>query len=39
VENADRMFYFEEGPRETPRLAAKAHPRTRENQRTLETYS
>jgi DNA polymerase I len=39
VENADRMFYFEEGPRETPRLAAKAHPRARENQRTLEAYS
>ena len=39
VQNADRVFYFEEGPRETPRLAAKAHPRTRENQRTLEAYS
>ena len=39
VQNADRVFYFEEGPREIPRLAAKAHPRTRENQRTLEAYS
>jgi hypothetical protein len=39
VQNADRVFYFEEGPRETPRLAAKAHPRARENQRTLEAYS
>ena len=39
VQNADRVFYFEEAPRETPRLVAKAHPRTRENQRTLEAYS
>jgi hypothetical protein len=39
VKNADRVFYFEERPRETPRLAAKAHPRTRENQITLEAYS
>jgi hypothetical protein len=38
VQNADRVFYFEEGPRENPRLAAKVHPRTRENQRTLEAY-
>jgi hypothetical protein len=39
VQNADRVFYFEEGPREIPRLVAKAHPRARENQRTLEAYS
>jgi hypothetical protein len=39
VQNADRVFCFEESPREIPRLAAKAHPRTRENQRTLDAYS
>jgi hypothetical protein len=39
VQNADRVFYFEEGPREIPRQVAKAHPRARENQRTLEAYS
>jgi len=39
VQNADRVFHFEEGPREIPRLTAKAHPRARENQRTLEAYS
>ncbi len=39
VQNADRVFYFEEGPREIPRLTAKTHPRARENQRTLEAYS
>ena len=39
VQNADRVFYFEEGPREIPRLVAKAHPGTRENQTTLEAYS
>jgi hypothetical protein len=39
VQNADRVFYFEEGPREIPRLVAKAHPRARENQTTLEAYS
>jgi hypothetical protein len=39
MQNADRVFYFEEGPREIPRLAAKAHPWAREKQRTLEAYS
>jgi len=39
VQNADRVFYFEEGPREKPRLVAKAHPRARESQITLEAYS
>jgi hypothetical protein len=39
VQNADRVFCFEEGPREIPRLVAKAQPRTKENQRTLEAYS
>ena len=37
--NADRVFYFEEGPRATPRLVAKAHPRAKKNQTTLEAYS
>jgi hypothetical protein len=39
VQNADRVFYFEEGPREKPRLVAKAYPRARESQTTLEAYS
>jgi hypothetical protein len=39
VQNADRVFYFEESPRESPRLVAKAHPQARETQRTLEAYS
>jgi DNA polymerase I len=39
VQNADRVFYFEEGPREKPRLAAKSHQRARENQTTQEAYS
>ncbi len=45
VQNADRVFHFEEGPREIPQLAAKSRPparaarATREKQRTLEAYS
>ena len=37
--NADRVFYFEEGPRASPRIIAKAHPREQKSQTTLEAYS
>jgi hypothetical protein len=37
--NADRVFYFEEGPRAAPRIIAKAHPREQKSQTTLEAYS
>jgi len=39
MQNADSVFCFEESPREIPRQMAKAHPRARENQRTLEAHS
>ena len=39
VKNADRVFYFEDGPRETPRMVAKAHPRARGAQTSLEAFS
>jgi DNA polymerase I len=39
VRNADLVFYFEEGPRETPRLLARANPQARESQTTLEVFS
>jgi hypothetical protein len=32
--NADRVFYFDEGPRATPKLIAKAYPRAQNSQRT-----
>lgn len=35
VKNADRVFYFNEGPR----VAAKANPRTQRSQTTLEVFS
>lgn len=35
VKNADRVFYFNEGPR----VAAKANPRTQKSQTTLEAFS
>ena len=37
--NADRVFYFEEGPRAAPRIIAKAHPREQKSQTTLEAFS
>ena len=37
--NADRIFYFEEVPRASPRIIAKAHPREQKSQTTLEAYS
>src|SRR5512139_2797246 len=35
---ADRVFYFEDGPRDSPRLLARMCPRVR-NQATLEAFS
>jgi hypothetical protein len=35
---ADRVFYFEEGPRDSPRLLARMCPRVR-NQTSLEAFS
>jgi hypothetical protein len=39
TKNADRIFYFEEGPRAEPRIVAKAHPQDQKNQTTLEAFS
>ncbi len=37
--NADRVFYFDEGPRVEPKLISKAHPRAQKSQRTLEAFT
>jgi len=34
--NADRVFYFDEGPRATTKLISKAYPEAQKSQRTLE---
>jgi hypothetical protein len=39
VKNADRVFYFEEGPRASPRIMAKSHPQEQKSQTTLEAFS
>ena len=39
VKNADRVFYFDEGPRAEARIVAKAIPRTHKSQTTLEAFS
>ncbi len=39
VKNADRVFYFDEGPRAETRVVAKAIPRTQRSQMTLEAFS
>jgi hypothetical protein len=38
AKGADRVFYFEEGPRDTPRLNAKIWVKMKD-QKTLETFS
>jgi len=38
VRNSDRVFYFEEGPRDSPSLLTKSSPKIK-NQATLETFS
>ncbi len=39
VKNADRVFYFDEGPRAEARVVAKANPRAQKSQTTLEAFS
>lgn len=39
VKNADRVFYFDEGPRAEARIAAKTGPRAQRSQITLEAFS
>jgi hypothetical protein len=39
MKNADRVFYFEEGPRAAPKIVAKALPKTQRDQITLEAFS
>jgi hypothetical protein len=37
--NADRVFYFDEGPRAKPKLISKAYPRSQKSQRTQEAWT
>jgi hypothetical protein len=37
--NADRVWYFEEGPRASPRLVTKAFQKAEKSQTTLEAFS
>lgn len=37
--NADRVWYFDEGPRASPRLVTKTFPKAERNQTTLEVFS
>jgi len=37
--NADRVFYFDEGPRATTKLISKACPKVQKSQRTLEAWT
>jgi hypothetical protein len=41
AKSADRVFYFEEGPRDTPRLTAKTEPKMKDLKTlvTLEAFS
>ncbi|NPV63318.1 MAG: hypothetical protein HPY61_11970 [Methanotrichaceae archaeon] len=39
VQNADRAWYFDEEPREKPRIMSRTHPRLQSSQRTLEAFS
>jgi hypothetical protein len=36
--NADRVFYFDEGPRATAKLISKAYPKAQKGQTTLEAW-
>jgi hypothetical protein len=38
-QNADRVFYFDEGPRATTKLISKAYPKAQKSQRTLEAWT
>jgi hypothetical protein len=37
--NADRVWYFDEGPRASPRLVTKAFPKAEKSQTTLEAFT
>jgi DNA polymerase I len=37
--NADRVWYFDEGPRASPRLVTKSSPKAEKSQTTLEAFS
>jgi DNA polymerase I len=37
--NADRVFYFDEGPRATTELISKAYPKAQKSQTTLEAFT
>jgi hypothetical protein len=37
--NADRVWYFDEGPRESPKLVTKSFPKAEKSQTTLEAFS
>ena len=39
VRNADRVWYFDEGPKASPRLVTKAYPKAERSQTTLEAFS
>jgi hypothetical protein len=39
AKNADRVWYFDEGPRASPKLVARSHPKAQKNQATLEAFS
>jgi hypothetical protein len=39
IKNADRAFYFNEGPRAEARIVAEAIPRTQKSQIALEAFS
>jgi hypothetical protein len=39
TKNADRVFYFDEGPRATTKLISKAFTKAQKNQRTLEAWT
>jgi hypothetical protein len=37
--NADRVFYFYEGPRATTKLISKAYPKAQKSQTTQEAWT
>ena len=39
AKNADRVWYFDEGPKASPRLVTKAFPKAEKNQTTLEAFT
>ena len=39
TKNANRVFYFDEGSRATPKLISKAYPKAQKSQRTLEAWT